>query len=151
MNTRDYALAPRLRARLMGAALALIGLALAGGVFLVALLRLPADLLTGLVVLAVVGVFALGYGLVRKWYVVRLDEVGYRVRFVRGVGCARGRWSDVEDLTALTVAGARCVVLRLRDGRTTTVPVDVIEGDPEAFVDVLSAHLDRGSGYRRLG
>ena len=49
-----------------------------------------------------------------------------------------------------TVSGARCVVLRLRDGRTTALPVDAIEGDPTAFIEALTAHLDRGHGYRRL-
>jgi hypothetical protein len=56
----------------------------------------------------------------------------------------------VLDLQTTVVGGARCVVLRLRDGRTTTLPVDVLEGDPTALTEDLSAHLDRGHGYRRL-
>ncbi len=35
--------------------------------------------------------------------VVRLDEHGYRVRFVRGAGVTPGRWKDVEDVVATTV------------------------------------------------
>ena len=62
--------------------------------------------------------------------------------------CARRRWKDVEDVTAPTVEGQRCVVLRLRDGRTTTIPVDVLAGAADAFVQDLQQHLDRGHGYR---
>jgi hypothetical protein len=49
-----------------------------------------------------------------------------------------------------TVAGARCVVLRLRDGRSTTIPVDVLAGDREEFVRTLQRLLDGGHGLRRL-
>jgi hypothetical protein len=41
-------------------------------------------------------------------------------------------------------------VLRLRDGRTTTIPVRLLDTDPDAFVRAVSAYLDRGRGYRRL-
>jgi hypothetical protein len=147
----DYGLAPELRARLMGISLVVIGVTLGVATLVIATAHLPADILSGLVVLAVVGVFSLGFLLVRKWYVVRLDDTGYQVRFVRGAGVKAARWTDVEDLQTSTVAGARCVVLRLRDGRSTTVPVDLVEGDREAFVTELAAYLDRGHGYRRIG
>ena len=42
------------------------------------------------------------------------------------------------------------MVLRLRDGRTTTIPVDVLAGSSDAFVKDLQQHLNRGHGYRRL-
>ena len=35
------------------------------------------------------------------------------------------RWPDVRDAGPQFVAGSACVVLRLRDGRTTTIPVEV--------------------------
>jgi hypothetical protein len=57
----------------------------------------------------------------------------------------------VEDAVATTVAGERCVVLRLRDGRTSTVPVGALAGSAAELVQDLQAHLDRGHGYRRLG
>jgi hypothetical protein len=147
---RDYGLAPALRARLMGTFLAVIGLVLLAATVLVATADLPADLLTGLVVLVVAGIFTLGFALGRRWYVVRLDPVGYQIRFVRGVGQSQARWTDVEDLTTAVVGGTECVVLRLRDGRTSTVPVNLIEGDREEFVDELQRRLDAGHGYRRL-
>ena len=60
------------------------------------------------------------------------------------------RWKDVEDATAPTVLNNRCVRLRLRDGRTTTIPVDVLQGSADAFVRDLQQHLDEGRGYRPL-
>ena len=51
-------------------------------------------------------------------------------------------------VAAVTVAGERCVVLRLRDGRTSTVPVGLLAGRTEDFVEDLRGHLNRGHGYR---
>ena len=147
---RDYGLAPALRARLWGAALVVAGglLLVVAAVVLVA--DLPRVLLTIPLVCAVFGLLVLGILLLRRWYVVRLDDTGYRVRFVRGAGRTQARWTEVEDLTTTVVAGARCVVLRLRDGTTTTVPVNLVAGDREEFVDELQRRLDAGHGYRRL-
>jgi hypothetical protein len=147
---REFGLAPALRARLMGTSLGAIGLVLLVMTVVVTVARLPADILSGLVVLTVVGVFVLGFLLVRRWYVVRIDDTGYRVRFVRGVGQAQARWTEVEDLTTTIVGGTECVVLRLRNGGTSTIPVNLIEGDREEFVDELQRRLDTGHGYRRL-
>lgn len=149
-GTRDYGLAPALRARLLGVSLAVIGLVLGVAAVVVALTGLPDTVLTGLVVLAVLGIAVLGLLLVRRPYVVRLDDLGYRIRFVRGAGRSGARWTDVLDLTTAVVSGTECVVLRLRDGGSSTLPVNVIEGDREEFVDELQRRLDAGHGYRRL-
>jgi hypothetical protein len=142
----DFGLATQLRVRLMGLALLGLGAALLLASLAVALLRLPPDLIVVVGVLAVVAIFALGFLVVRRWFVVRVDDTGYQVRFVRGAGAKAGRWADVEDVQTQVLAGARCVVLRLRDGRRTTVPVDLIEGDREEFVRELQRRLDRGHG-----
>lgn len=147
---RDYGLAPAVRARVLGTSLAALGLAVLVAAVVVATTDVPGAVLTGLVVLAVVAIAALGLLLGPRWYVVRLDETGYRLRFLRGAGRAQARWTDVLDLTTAVVSGAECVVLRLRDGGSSTVPVNVIEGDREAFVDELQRRLDAGHGYRRL-
>ena len=147
---RDYGLAPRLRARLMGTFLAAVGVTLLVMTIVVVAFELPGDVLSGVILLVVVGVFALAFFLGRRWFVVRLDDVGYQVRFVRGAGVTAARWTDVEDLTTAVVAGSECVLLRLRDGRSTTIPVALIEGDQEEFVDELQRRLDRGHGYKRL-
>jgi hypothetical protein len=146
----QLALAPALRLRLLGTGLVAIGVVVALAGLLTWSAGLPTALLAGLVVLAGVGVLALvGLLGVRHW-VVRLDETGYRVRVLRTAQARSARWTDVLDVQAATVSGARCVVLRLRDGRTTALPVDAIEGDPAALTEALTSHLDRGHGYRRL-
>jgi len=119
---------------------------------LVAALSLPeAVLSTGLVVAVVLCLAVLaGLAVLRRRDVVRFDETGYRVRYVRGAGVRQAPWTDVEDVTAPTVEGQRCVLLRLRDGRTTTIPVDVLAGSADAFVLDLQQHLNRGHGYRRV-
>lgn len=137
----------------------LVGLALAGVGVLVLLLTVlavvvvrgevgGAGVLVGLGVVLLTGLGALAA--VRRAVVVRLDERGYQVRLVRGAGVHRAGWKEVEDVAATTVAGERCVVLRLRDGRTTTIPVDVLAGSSEDFVRDLQQHLNRGHGYRPL-
>jgi len=145
-----FALAPALRARLLGTGLVAIGAAVLIGMLVTWLADLPTVFVSGLVVLAVVGVVTLALLVgVRRW-VLRLDEHGYRVRGLRSAQAKSARWTDVLDLQATTVDGHRCVVLRLRDGRTTTLPVDVIEGGPTSLAQTLAEHLDRGHGYRRL-
>ena len=139
--TSSYRFAGPFIVRLMGVALATVGvlvLALAG---VVALASLPAGVLTaGLAVGLGVWLVVLGaLTVLRRRVVVRLDETGYQVRYVRGAGVRAARWKDVEDAIAPTVEGDRCVVLRLRDGRTTTIPVDVLVGRAEAFVRDLQA------------
>ena len=146
----EFALAPALRFRLLGAGLLAIGSVVILGALLTWLADLPSVVISGLVLLALVGVATLGLLLgVRRW-VLRLDQHGYRVRGLRSAQARSARWTDVLDVQATTVTGQRCVVLRLRDGRTTTLPVDVIEGGPTRLAESISAHLDRGHGYRRL-
>jgi len=146
----DFALAPGLRARLLGTGLVAIGTVVLLGVLLAWLTDMSSTVVSGLVALAGLGVVVLVLLVGVRHWVLRLEEHGYRVRLL-GSGEARSaRWVDVLDMRATTVAGQRCVVLRLRDGRTTTLPVDVIEGDPSTLTEALAAHLDRGHGYRRL-
>lgn len=132
----------------MGVFLVLLGLLVFAATVLVSLLQLPLDVLSAVVLAVAVAVAGAGFLLNRRWYVVRADKEGYRVRFVRGAGTDAARWSDVEDVVTSHVAGARCVVLRLRDGRSTTIPVDLLAVDADRFVRELQRHLDRGHGYR---
>jgi hypothetical protein len=146
----DFALASALRARMLGSGLVAIGVVVLLGVLVTWLADLSTAFVSGLVALAVVGVLVLGALVGVRHWVVRLDQHGYRVRGLRSAQARTARWTDVLDLQASTVAGHRCVVLRLRDGRTTTLPVDVIEGGSTTLTQALSDHLDRGHGYRRL-
>lgn len=147
----EYRFAAPLVARLMGSALVLVGvlvILLAGAV---ALLGAPVLALSVGVVVAMLAVFSTGLLLTRRAVVVRLGDAGYRVRYVRGAGVRQALWKDVEDAVATTMSGQRCLQLRLRDGRTTTVPVDVLAGDPDEFARDLQDHLEKGQGYRALG
>jgi hypothetical protein len=146
----SFALAPALRLRLLGTGLVAIGVVVAIGVLLTWLTGLPGEFVSGLVVLAAIGVIVLGLLVGVRHWVLRLDETGYQVRVLRTAQARSARWTDVLDLQASTVSGARCVVLRLRDGRTTALPVDAIEGGPAALTEALTGYLDRGHGYRRL-
>jgi hypothetical protein len=135
----------------MGAGLAVVGLLVCLATVAVAVFRLPFAVLAVVVVLAVVGVLLGGFLLTRAGYVVRLGEEGYQVRFVRGAGVKQARWRDVDDAVTAEVAGAQCVVLRLKDGRTTTIPVAVLAVDRDVFVRDVREHLQDGHGLRRLG
>jgi hypothetical protein len=146
----DFALSPALRLRLLGSGLVAIGLVVALGVLVTWVTGLPTAFVSGLVVLGGVGAVALGLLVGVRHWVLRLDDTGYRVRVLRTAEARSARWTDVLDLQTGTVSGTRCLVLRLRDGRTTALPVDAIEGDPVALTEALTTHLDRGHGYRRL-
>jgi hypothetical protein len=149
-SSSDYRLSPTLGARLMGLLLVVLALLLFVVTALVALLNLTPDLLVVLAALGLVGIFGFGYVLTRRLYVVRLDESGYRVRLIRGAGVTSAEWKDVDDAATATPRGIPCVVLHLRDGRTTTIPVAAVAADREEFVRDLQAHLQRGHGLRQL-
>ena len=149
-TTSDYRLSPALAARLMGLLLVVLAVVLFGVTALVAVLHLSPDLLVLLAVLGLVSVFGTGFALTRLAYVVRLGEQGYRVRLIRGAGVTEAGWKDVEDAVTTSPHGIDCVVLRLRDGRTTTIPVSALAADREAFVRDLRDHLQKGQGLRPL-
>lgn len=136
---------------MLGVLLVALGVVVVALTLLVALADLPAWVLGGGVLGTAVLVLVAGVVLSRRTTVVRLDSTGYRVRYVRGAGTTEARWTDVEDVVTATAAGERVVVIRLRDGRTTTVPVRMLAGSPDDFVRDLQTHLNEGHGYRRIG
>lgn len=144
----DYRLAAPVTVRILGAALVAAGLLVGLLAAVVAVVAWPGSVILVAALVLWAAIAALALLLLRLAPVVRLDDVGYRVRWVRGAGVREARWKDVEDVVATTVQGARCVVLRHRDGRTTTVPVDLLSGSVESFVEDLRSHLNRGHGYR---
>lgn len=145
----DYRLSPAFGARLVG----LLVVSLAVLVFLatavVAVLNLHTVVLVPVALVVVAVVFALG-AVLRRTPVVHLDDTGYRVRLVRGAGVRRAGWREVEDAVTASPRDIPCVVLRLVDGRTTTIPVAALDADREEFVRDLQAHLQRGQGLRPL-
>jgi multisubunit Na+/H+ antiporter MnhF subunit len=145
-----YRLAPAFVTRLLG--LALVGLAvlLFIATTVVAIAGLSLDVL---VVIAVIGVAAtIGYGwwLRGRAWVLRCTDDGYRVRLVRGVGVAEARWSAVEAAVTSFRRDVACLELRLSDGRTTTIPVGVLDVDKEQFVREVQERLQHGHGLRPL-
>jgi hypothetical protein len=146
----DYRLSQPVVVRMMGALLVLLGVVVLLMTLGVGVLGVPTVVLSVGIVLVALLLLAGALVLTRGVTLVRLDDAGYRVRFVRGAGVQQARWTDVEDVVATTVVGERCVVLRLRDGRTTTIPVRLLRTSPEAFVKDLQGHLNRGHGYRRI-
>jgi hypothetical protein len=134
----------------MGAVLVLVGAVVAVLAVLVGALGVPTAVLTAGVVAAVVAVAGVGVLLARATSVVRLGDDGYSVRLLRRPGVRRARWRDVEDVVTATLSGHPCVVIRLRDGGTTTVPLTAVDASPEVFLRDLREHLDRGHGYRRI-
>lgn len=146
----DYRLSPALGARLVGLLLVALAVLLFTTTALVALADLPPDLLVVLAASGVAAVFGLGYFLTRRAYVVRFDTQGYRVRMIRGAGVTEAAWKDVADAATGSPRGIPCVVITLRDGRTTTIPVDALAVDREQFVRDLQQHLQDGQGLRPL-
>ena len=146
----EYRLSPAAMVRLAGSALVVLALLTFMGTAVVALTDLPAEPFVVLLVIAVACVAGLGWYLRRRAWVLRCTDDGYRVRLVRGAGVAIARWSAVEDAVTTYRHDVACLQLRLRDGRTTTIPVGVLAVDKDALVRELQERLQRGHGLRPL-
>jgi hypothetical protein len=146
----QYRFAPAISARIVGGLLVVLAILLAVATLVVAVAGLSVLVLVAAAAVGVVAVFAVGHVLTRRAAVVRLDATGYRVRLVRGAGVHAAAWTDVEEAVTSTPQGLPVVVLKLVDGRTTTLPVTVLDVDREQFVRDLQAHLQRGQGLRPL-
>jgi hypothetical protein len=144
-----YRLAPSLVARLLGLVLVLTAVLVVVTTLLAALLQWSPTVLLVSAVVAALAVLLSAWWL-RRVEVVSLDEQGYRVRLVRGVGVDRGRWRDVADAVTGEARGIDCVVLRRKDGSTTSIPVTAVAGDRDRFVEDLREHLRRAEGLRPL-
>lgn len=129
-------------------AFALVGIALflLAATLIVAVLHISTVVMLILVVLVPVAITVLASLLSKRFYVLRIDDLGYRTRFVGGVGAKQARWVDVLDLAVLTVEEDRCVQFRLRDGRRTTIAVDVLQTDPEELVCEFQRRLAAANG-----
>ena len=145
-----YRLAPAFVAQLLGLALVALALLLFAGTAVVALSGLPADLLVVVVLGCVAAATGLAWWLRQRAWVLRCTDDGYRVRLVRGAGVREERWSQVEDAVATYRRDIACLELRLRDGRTTTIPVGVLAVDKDELVREVQQRLQRGHGLRRL-
>ena len=148
-DVSDYRLAPLLIARFVGLYLVLLAVVVFAATALVAVSGLPGDLLVVVLVVGLAGLFGLAWWLRSRVVVAHLHPAGYRTAMIRGVGVKEARWSDVEDAVTASVRGFPCVVIRLRDGRTTTIPVQALEGDPEEFARDVRSWLRYGGPAAR--
>lgn len=144
-----YRLAPALAARLVGLALVGSAVLVLVATFLVVLLDGPVAVVLGVAALSLAATAWLAVT-TRRTPLLRVDEGGYRVRWVRGTGTRAAAWRDVADAVAASPGGIDCVVLRLRDGRTTSIPVDAVAVERDRFVAEIREHLTRGEGLRPL-
>ena len=149
-DVSEYRFAPAISARIVGGLLVVVAALLAVATLVVAVAGLPILVLAAAAVVGVAAVLVAGQLLARRVAVVRLDDMGYRVRLVRGAGVTAAPWTEVQEAVTATPQGLPVVVLRLADGRTTTLPVTLLDVDREQFVRDLQAHLQRGQGLRPL-
>jgi hypothetical protein len=149
-QTTEHRLAPTVAARLLGMVLVSVAALILASTLALAVFDLHTVFLLVPVGITIVALAGAAWLWQTKGWVARLTAEGYRIQWVRGVGAASGRWKDVEDAVTTTVAGSPVVVLRLRDGRTTTIPVEMLATDREAFVRDVQDHLQRGHGLRKL-
>ncbi len=145
-----HRLAPAVAARLLGVVLCAVAVLILVSTLLIAVLDLHTVFLLVPVLVTIGSLVACWWLWREKGWVVKFTDEGYRVQWVRGVGAASARWKDVEDAVTTTLVEAPVVVLRLRDGRTTTIPVEMLAMDREAFVRDLQGHLQRGQGLRNF-
>ncbi|MFD1947177.1 hypothetical protein [Nocardioides aestuarii] len=148
MSTTHRLAAP-LAARLVGSVLVVAAILVLVSTVLVALFQWePAFVLVaGLLAVAAVAATTVA---VRRRPLLRLDDAGYRVSWVRGTGVKAAAWTDVADAVTAAPSGIHCVVLRLKDGRTTSIPVAAVATDRDALVAELRERLRRGEGLRPL-
>ena len=144
-----YRLAPAVAARLLGVVLCTVAVLILISTVLIAAVDLHTVFLLVPAGLALLLLVATWWTWRQKGWVARLTPEGYRVQWVRGVGAPSARWKDVEDAVTTTIADAPVVVLRLRDGRTTTIPVEMLAVDREEFVRDVQRHLQQGQGLRK--
>jgi len=134
--------------RFMGGFLVLVGLLVLITALVVGAFDLPVGVLSAVVVLAAVSVVVVGFLVTRIAVLVRLDDVGYQVRYLRKAGVAQARWMDVEDVVTGFASGQPVVVIRLRDGRTTTIPVNLLAGSSDDFAKDVGEHAHKARRHR---
>jgi hypothetical protein len=146
-----YRLAPAVVARILGLALVLLAVVAFVATVIVALTHGSIDIVIGVVLVGAIVTAAGAWWLRTKAWVVRCGEDGYAVRLVRGAGVRQAQWREVADAVTTTTRGIACLVLRLGDGRTTSIPVSLLAIDREEFVRQMQRHLGEGQKVRPLG
>ncbi|WP_125568647.1 hypothetical protein [Nocardioides baekrokdamisoli] len=128
-------------ARLLGTGILVLALLVIVATVVLTVIGAPEWVLVILVLIYIAAFAALAAWAVKTVWFVRLDEVGYRVRFVRGAGVRSAAWTDVAGLAATEPKGIPCLELTLNDGGVTLIPVEVLDADREQFVRDVREHL----------
>jgi hypothetical protein len=128
-----YRLAPALGVRLVGRTLVTLAVLVALTTVLGTLTGLGWRLAGWVTACGIVFVGLWAWYLLRRAWAVRLTGEGYAVRLLAGVGVAAAPWSAVDEVVAASPGGRPCLEVRLRDGRTTRLPMAALGGDPDAF------------------
>lgn len=146
-----YRLAPTVVARILGLALVLLAVVAFVSTIVVALAHGSIDIVIGIVLAGAFVIAAGGWWLRSGAWVVRCGEDGYAVRLVRGAGVRQAPWTEVRDAVTTTTRGIACLVLRLGNGESTSIPVGLLAIDREEFVRQMQRHLRDGQKVRPLG
>ena len=139
-----YRLARAVVARIVGLALVLLATVAIVATLAVAATDGSIDVVIAIVVVGAVAVAVGAWWLRRKAWVVRCSPEGYAVRLVRGAGVRQAGWTEVRDAVTTTTRGIACLVLRLGNGGTTSIPVGLLAIDREQFVREMQRHLGEG-------
>ena len=144
-DVSSYRLAPLVLARLVGGYLVAFAVVLVLATVVIGLAGGNPDYLVVVLGLGILGLIGLAWWLRSRLSVVTLTASGYRTRMIRAAGVTEGRWADVEEAVAAAPRDIECLVLRLRDGRTTTIPVDLLAADKDDFARDVRDHLRRAA------
>lgn len=145
-----YRLARSVVVRLLGLGLLVLAVLVFAATLVVALTDATPDVVVAVAVAGLLALAAAAWWLTKVAYVVRATVDGYRIGVIRAAGVREARWNQVEDAVTATIHGVPCVVLRLKAGATTTIPVTVLAIDREEFVRELQQHLQRGHRLRQV-
>ncbi|MBA2443718.1 MAG: hypothetical protein H0V49_00065 [Nocardioidaceae bacterium] len=116
----------------------------------VALLDAAAPVRVVLTVITV-GVLALcALFLLRPPAVLRLTTEGYAISLVRGAGVKAAPWSEVASVATQPVGGATSLVITLRNGRTSIMPLSLLGAQQATAQGDVRVRLNSAHGYRRL-
>lgn len=138
----DVEFRPCAAAVLRPAGAALVGLALL--VLVCVVVALVAHTGIGWVLLlAALGILAVGIAALvqSRLPMVRLTDTGFELRRVVGAGPAEGRWTDVTEVATSYVDDLPVLLLELRHGQSTTIPVGALAVDREDFVRAVRDRL----------
>ena len=150
--TSTYRLARPYTVRILG-----VAAVAAGSILLVAVagraLHWPAPvagaLLVAAAVLGLVMVLA-ALAVLRPPILLRMDAVGFSVRWPGGRGVLRADWEDVDDVTSERPAGQPLALLRHRDGQSTSLLLGMLDAPARDVEGDLRGRLNAAYGYRPL-